>query len=80
MAVKSKVKKTPRERYLAIPYHILNLSDIGLCQKVLLAHIYSFGQKGCWQSNKTLAEIFMVSAKTTSRWISTIHKHIYIRN
>lgn len=32
-------KKEPKELYLKIPYHILNISGINLCEKVLLAHI-----------------------------------------
>jgi len=79
MAGKSKDKGKPREKYLAIPYHILNVCDVGLCQKVLLAHICSFGLKGCYQSNKTLADIFMVSAKTISRWLADIRKYVYIK-
>jgi len=39
--------KKPKERYLKIPYHILNIKRLGLSEKVLLAHIYSFGEKGC---------------------------------
>jgi hypothetical protein len=39
---------------------------------VLLAHIYSFGQKGCWQSNDTLAKIFMISPRTIKRWLAKI--------
>jgi len=77
-------KKTPdkqqREPYLKIPAHILNLPDIGLCEKVLLAHIYSFGSKGCWQSNKTIAKIFMVSKRTIQIWLSAIKKYIFVRN
>ena len=69
-----------RERYLVIPYHILNLIGLGLSQKVLLSHIYSFGTKGCYQSNKTLGEIFMVSAGTIKRWIADIDEHLYIKN
>jgi hypothetical protein len=76
MAVKKKVK----EQYLKIPYHILNIQALGLCEKVLLAHIYSFGRKGCWQSNATLAEIFMTKERTMSRWIQAIKKYIYIKN
>ncbi len=73
-------KKTQTEPYLKIPYHILNLTGIGLPEKVLLAHIYSFGEKGCWQSNQTLAEIFMVSPATISRWLRRIRKFCYIKN
>jgi len=38
-------KNKPKELYLKIPYHILNIPGLGLCEKVLLAHIYSFGEK-----------------------------------
>lgn len=80
MSGKSKLKRDLADRYLAIPYHILNLRGIGLCQKVLLAHIYSFNQKGCYQSNKTLADIFMVSPGTISRWIADVKTHLYTKN
>ncbi len=76
----SRPRKQVREKYLAIPYSILNLRDIGLCQKALLAYIYSFGHRGCWQSNKTLAGIFMVSTRVISRWICAVRKYIYIKN
>lgn len=80
MSGKSKSKRDSAERYLKIPYFILNLRGIGLCQKILLAHIYSFGQKGCYQSNKILAEIFMVSPNTISRWIAHVRKYLYVKN
>ncbi|HUT30925.1 MAG TPA: helix-turn-helix domain-containing protein [Sedimentisphaerales bacterium] len=66
--------KEPEERYLKLPNHILNLRSIGLSEKVLLAHFYSFGEKGCWQSNETLAEAFMVDERTIQRWFATIVK------
>ena len=69
---RSKGKKEPKELYLKVPYHILNIPGLGLCEKVLLAHIYSFGEKGCWQSNATLAEIFMVCPRTISLWIAKL--------
>jgi hypothetical protein len=75
-----KKNKKPREQYLKVPAHILNQTGIGLCQKVLLAHIYSFGQKGCWQSNQTLAEIFMTDTRTVRRWINDIRNLIYVKN
>ena len=76
----SRRRKPERDKYLAIPHSILNLQGIGLCQKILLAHIYSFGQKGCYQSNKTLAEIFMVSPNTISRWIAHVRMYLYVKN
>ncbi|MFQ6034387.1 MAG: hypothetical protein ACE5NM_00880 [Sedimentisphaerales bacterium] len=74
-----KIKKQ-KEPYLKIPAHILNLTQIGLREKVLLAHIYSFGTKGCWQSNETLAQILMVSAPTISRWLRRIKRFVYVRH
>jgi hypothetical protein len=72
---RTKRKKEPKELYLKIPYHILNIPGLGLCEKVLLAHIYSFGEKGCWQSNATLGEIFMVDGRTISRWLARLKKN-----
>lgn len=68
------VKKKPKELYLKVPYHILNIRNLRLCEKVLLAHIYSFGKKGCWQSNTTLADILMTSPRTIKRWLARIVK------
>jgi hypothetical protein len=69
-----KEKKAIKEHYLLIPYHILNNPNIGPSEKVLLAHIYSFGEKGCWQSNKTLGEMFFVSTRTISTWVTILKK------
>jgi hypothetical protein len=63
-----------QERYLRIPNHILNLTGLRLLDKVLLAHFYSFGVRGCWQSNATLGEIFMTSASTITRSIGVLRK------
>ena len=71
--------KEPKEQYLKVPYHILNLDAISLPEKILLAHIYSFGKKGCWQSNNTLAKIFNTSPGTVSRWITKIKKYLYVK-
>jgi hypothetical protein len=72
-------KKEKKERYLKIPYHILNIGGLGLSEKVLLAHIFSFGKKGCWQSNETLAKNFFTTTRTIQRWLRRIHKHIQIK-
>jgi len=73
-------KKQKTELYLKVPYKILNISGISLAEKLLLAHIYSFGAKGCWQSNKTLAEMFMTRDRTIRRWINNISKYLHIKN
>ena len=41
----------PKGLYLKIPYHILNIRDLGLAEKVLLAHSYSFGNIGSINAN-----------------------------
>jgi len=70
----SKQKKRKKEHYLKIPNHILNIPNIGIPSKLLLAHLYSFGRKGCWQSNKTLAEMFFVKERTIQRWLTELKK------
>jgi hypothetical protein len=65
-------KNEQKEYYLNFPYHILNLEQIGLCEKMLLAWIYSFGAKGCYQSNATLAKVLMVKERTVRRWIQKL--------
>lgn len=77
---KSKRGHRCTEPYLKLPYKLLSLPQIGLPEKVLLAHIYSFGAKGCWQSNQTLAEIFMVHPRSIKRWLAAIRKFLIIKN
>jgi Mn-dependent DtxR family transcriptional regulator len=74
MSSSTKTKSCTKERYLKIPNHILNLRGVSLAEKVLLAHFYSFGAKGCWQSNATLAEMFMTSPSSISRSIAALKK------
>ncbi len=62
------------ELYLKIPYHILNIPKLRPAEKVLLAHIYSFGAKGCWQSNETLATMFMITPRTITKYIANLQK------
>jgi hypothetical protein len=75
------IKRTGKiQQYLKIPYHILNIPDIGLEEKVLLSHFYSFGPKGCWQSNKTLADLFKISTFTITRRLRELKHYIKIEN
>jgi hypothetical protein len=67
-------KKKIEEYYLMLPYHILNLRGLSLSEKVLLSHIYSFGDKGCWQSNETIARIYMICRRTVSIWLANLVK------
>ena len=63
-----------------MPAHILNLPQIGLCEKVLLAHIYSFGSGGSSQSSETMGKIFMVCPRTIERWLTAMREFIFVRN
>jgi hypothetical protein len=71
--------KSQKQFYLKIPYEILNLPGLDLCEKVLLAHIYSFGAKGCWQSNETLGAILHVSGRTIQRWLNNITRFVWVK-
>ena len=66
------------ENYLKMPSHIRNIPELGYGVKELLAHIYSFGRKGCWQSNETLGKMFFRSNRTVSLWIANLKTGGYI--
>jgi len=68
-----------KEPYLKLPLRFLKLPGLQLLDKLLLAHFHSFADKGCWQSNATLAKIFMCSERTISRCISTLKQKGLIR-
>jgi len=61
-----------------MPNHILNIEGLGKGEKMLLAHIYSFGRKGCWQSNETLGKLFFRKARTISTWIGNLKQGRHI--
>jgi len=46
---------------------------------MLPAHFCSFGEKGCWQSNRTLGENFMTTGRTISRMIGNLKKYIWVK-
>lgn len=72
--------KKQKEQHLKIRNHIPDIPDLAADQKMPLARIYSFGLKGCWQSNQTLGETFMVSPCTIPRWLRAIRKYTIVRN
>lgn len=63
-----------KENYLNMPNHIRNISRLGFGEKELLAHIYSFGRKGCWQNNETLGKMFFRKTRTMTNWIANLKK------
>ena len=80
----NRMKKQKKEGGLWIPNHIRNISRsvLGDSEKMLLADIYSFGTKGMYKSNKTIAEEYMTTERTVSRWIANIVKggFVYLKN
>jgi hypothetical protein len=68
----------PKENYLKIPNHILNIPGLGQGEKLLLAHVHSFGRKGCWQNNETIGRMFFRRPRTISLWISNLKKGRHI--
>jgi hypothetical protein len=75
-----KKKAKAREKYLHVPQHIMEISELGTAEKLLLAHIYSFGAKGCWQSNQTIGKLFDVNPRTIKRRLTRIKKFLYARS
>lgn len=61
-----------------MPNHILNIEGLGKGEKMLLSHIFSFGRKGCWQSNETMGKMFFRSERTISVWVANLKKGRYI--
>ena len=64
----------PQEHYLKVPYSILNMRQIGPAEKLLLAHIHSYGTKGCWESNETLGTRFFATPRTITSWIGSLKR------
>ncbi len=75
-------KIKPDEKFLIIPYCILNLPGLSLPEKCLLARIHSFKAKGCYESNQRLAEVFMVSVPTVKRWMQKVLRsgQVYVKS
>ena len=75
-----KQPKSLIEPCLKVSVYIRNIPDIDMDRRFLLAHIYNFGRKDCWQGNQTLARLFMASLYTTTRQPPAIHKYVHIKN
>lgn len=67
-----------QENYLKMPNHILNIEGLGKGEMMMLAYIFSFGRKGCWQSNETLGKMFFRSPRTISLWVANLKKGHHI--
>jgi hypothetical protein len=62
------------ERYLKLPNRILNMRELSLPTRLLLAYFDSFGRAGCWSNNGTLAAIFDVSTRTITERIGQLKR------
>jgi hypothetical protein len=69
-------EKTKINPYFKVTYKMLGLEGIRSAEQLLLAHIHNFGTKGCWQSNKQLADKFNTSPSTITRRLKKLHKYI----
>ncbi len=66
--------RAERDRFLKVPYTILVRPDISANEKLLLAHIWSYGTKGCWESNDTIGRMFGVTPRQVTTWIGHLKK------
>jgi hypothetical protein len=79
-----KESKKPKKKVegLWMRNQILNIWELNDSEKILLAHFDSFGDKGCYQSNETLAKLFMTTPRTIRKRIAKIRAgdFIYIKS
>lgn len=64
--------------YITIPAAILQIKGLGLAQKLLLALIFSFGDKGLKMSNAGLGELLDIRADSVGRLLAGLHHKNYI--
>lgn len=63
-----KEHKKSRKLGLWIPEGILNMSILSGDEKILYAYIYSFGERGCWQTDEQIGKYFGRSIRTVQRY------------
>jgi len=79
---KDSKKQKKKASGLWIRNEILNIRALDDSEKMLLAHFDSFGARGCYQANGTLAEIFLAKPRTIRRRIAKIKRAglIYVKS
>ena len=70
----AKNAKQLEERYLKVPFHILNHPGLNDGERWLLAWLYSFGGRGCWQSNEQLSEVLYANPRSITRRIAKLDR------
>jgi len=78
MAQAGKKLRSGQRRYVALLYSILELPGLELRDKVVLAYVHGFGEKGCWAGNAGIAEQLKCSKYAVSRSIAKLKQRGYI--
>lgn len=64
--------------FITIPAAVLQIKGLSLAQKMLLALILAFGEKGLRMSNASLGELLDIRADSVGRLLAGLHRENYI--
>lgn len=64
----AKERKKSRKLGLWIPERILKMSFLSGDEKIFYAYVYSFGERGCWQTDEQIGKYFGRSIRTVQRY------------
>lgn len=64
--------KPEKKEGLWVPKEFTIVTNLNWGEKMILAHIFSFGTRGCYQCNGTLAKLYGVCDKTISRIVNKL--------
>ncbi|MFC1781111.1 hypothetical protein ACFLZ8_02470 [Planctomycetota bacterium] len=70
----AKEKKKYRELGTWLPQRIRELSFLSGDDKIYYAHIYSFGERGCWQTDEQIGKALGCSERSIQRYQSHCNK------
>ena len=70
----SKEKKKYRNLGLWIPRKILKMSCLSGDDKIYYAHVYSFGERGCWQTDEQIGTALGRSDRSIQRYQANCNK------
>ena len=70
----AKEHKKSRNLGLWIPQGIVNMRMLTGDEKLLYAYVYSFGERGCWQTDEQIAKALGRSDRTIRRYLANCKK------
>ena len=70
----AKDHKKPRKLGLWVPLGILKMSFLAAEDKLFYAYVYSFGARGCWQTDEQIGESFGRCERTIQRYKTNCKK------